>query len=1086
MSHLLCLCLRHDELKESGDQQENHLSPALQPVMARLRKLDDAGLARDRKQQVLTLTACLSTLSQPHVLFVHRVMANIPALIENSSGALERMWEKFAQTSFASSRILAWCLQLTANIQADVTPVEREALDHFQTAVMKLCLFPLQTNMLLPSFSSTGYEVTLSQPEARLVHSGVLDDLMTAGTDLLHILRFSRLQALTRLEKFQEAISLVVTQIVSPAFGYLAKQAASNVAALPKISPRIREDALKPDGTINLSTIPLRELLDLRYFVTALSRSSCASSMTPALQHELAGPSLLASHSVNDTATLSQYFSLLATSMSASASAGLPIVSFQGWYNVLNPYLSSLVSAFANDGATVTGIGFPQSARLDLAVLVNPLKSPSFTFVDSWWLSLCQQILLRTKSLQANAKLRLDRFLYELRHSVDVASVWLKKWNEDMSKLMDFREAGHRRRQEGFVSQLSTALGYWLGQKSESQMRYEADLQRATKSRNDFRTEYCTIEGKVLQAQRLLNESPQLRDSFDVKPITLLNRLSDVGNRVNRSSKSPFLPELTRLQAEPAFVVSFGKITIQLTAEAPDSTDGDADTTFAGVVAGAGAGVAGVLVSGVTAVVSTAKSYASVVAPTWVTQTLSTAVVAPVRKPGFFSSIKDSKRTGPDCDRLERTPEMNSVEVEYSTQHVRIVLGKQVKVRVDKRRTVCTIEFPVSLLLEVPAGERWNVQVVPNVACLGGRPILFELFIDPSHSSGTAKFVSISKACELSVNLRPSTLRLIPVGDALSTRSATPSSPAGSTKADKAHIEGLLRQCRVSIDNLETKAYSSSFQLPVNNFSATHPPPPDPTSVEPADIAARNIRRQDEVAAEKWGPHYFSLQVAAFINKLRCHEGVLGLASEPKTDTAESAMKVLASLARDAQVLCAPAYYETQVLTAPSFDSPTMLYGSRAVVDIPETFFNPYNIPHHRTHRMHHDIIMLMQSVSDALGEGRRPAELSVLNSASAADSGVATPLVQAVVQIGALRAELVTLQAIEGAMQECIDSDGTAESGAKALESLERISSKLRRWVESFAPDQLPLRQNRALFAKSEASLASVLAFLQVQHSSF
>jgi hypothetical protein len=90
---LRCYFLRLEELREGRVLADEKALGLALPAMKRLRTLDDAGLARDRRLWVATLHSCLATLQQPHVLQWYRVLANLPALVEDSASALDRyMW----------------------------------------------------------------------------------------------------------------------------------------------------------------------------------------------------------------------------------------------------------------------------------------------------------------------------------------------------------------------------------------------------------------------------------------------------------------------------------------------------------------------------------------------------------------------------------------------------------------------------------------------------------------------------------------------------------------------------------------------------------------------------------------------------------------------------------------------------------------------------------------------------------------------------------------------------------------------------------------------------------------------------------
>jgi hypothetical protein len=447
--------VRLEELKESGTPADDKAMGRSLPALLHLRTLDDAGLTRERRQWVATLHSCLATLQQPHVLQWHRVLANVPALVEDSAFALDSLWDRCASASVVVARLLEWCQHLEVCLGSARTEVETVALGRLQGAVLAmyhhLCplMSPVESNR-----GNGGCRGAAPEVELELVRSGAVDTAVAAAADVARVLRCSRPSAEGTLSQLDDAVRLAAAALIGPALLVCGTTLLRTVRALPRMDPDARMSLLSPKGTLALAELPAKEMMDLRYFLTALSHSPNAGNISAAMQHELVGPALLVTHAVNDAGSTAADILALQGSIAGSSLFALPLIPAKALCACLHKYTQGLADYLSGRSATVTSLGF--QASLALPDLLHPDGGAGGTrssavldtgFVDDWWQSVLHGFSDTLTAHRDAAKVGLLVACRHLGAAASAVEANCNRWQSSMLDLLAFREAEHRRNQ---------------------------------------------------------------------------------------------------------------------------------------------------------------------------------------------------------------------------------------------------------------------------------------------------------------------------------------------------------------------------------------------------------------------------------------------------------------------------------------------------------------------------------------------------------------------------------------------------------------------------------------------------------------
>jgi hypothetical protein len=158
------------------------------------------------------------------------------------------------------SRLQMWCRHLLALCGGSITDVEAVALAGLQASVLALC------RHLCPIGGADSDEPEPAV-ELALVHSGAVDAVVAACSDALRVLRCSRPGASSHLDRLDEAVRLAVAALVGPAFSACGDGLQRAIRALPRLEVAARAALLSPEGTLDFGRLPLREMMDFRYFM---------------------------------------------------------------------------------------------------------------------------------------------------------------------------------------------------------------------------------------------------------------------------------------------------------------------------------------------------------------------------------------------------------------------------------------------------------------------------------------------------------------------------------------------------------------------------------------------------------------------------------------------------------------------------------------------------------------------------------------------------------------------------------------------------------------------------------------------------
>jgi hypothetical protein len=82
--------------------------------------------------------------------------------------------------------------------------------------------------------------------------------------------------------------------------------------------------------------------------------------------------------------------------------------------------------------------------------------------VDHWWSMLCREAVEALSAHRAQALARLKTVCMLLASAMGDTEADCRKWQESMEVLLAFREDGHRRKQESFLSNLATMFWSWV------------------------------------------------------------------------------------------------------------------------------------------------------------------------------------------------------------------------------------------------------------------------------------------------------------------------------------------------------------------------------------------------------------------------------------------------------------------------------------------------------------------------------------------------------------------------------------------------------------------------------------------------
>jgi hypothetical protein len=459
--------VRLEELKESGTPADDKAMGRSLPALLHLRTLDDAGLTRERRQWVATLHSCLATLQQPHVLQWYRVLANVPVLVEDSAFALDSLWDRCASPSVVVARLLEWSLHLKDCLGSTRTEVETAALGRLQGAV--LAMHHHVCPLMSPVDPKRGSRGAAPEVEVELVRSGAVDATVAAAADVVRVLRCSRPSAEKVLSQLDDAVRLAAAALICPALLVCGTTLLRTVRELPRMDPDDRMLLLSPEGTLAFEKLPASEMMDLRYFLTALSRSTHAGNISAAMQHELVGPALLVTHAVNDAGSTAAEFSALQRSMTGSSVFTLPLMPADALCACLHEYTQGLADTLSSDTATVTSLGF--RASLALPNLLYPGGGTRGTeanavlntgFADDWWRSVLHGFSNTLTTRHSLAKRQLLASCQHLGAAASATEENCSRWQCSMRDLLALREDAHRRNQLTLFRKAKELLRSWM------------------------------------------------------------------------------------------------------------------------------------------------------------------------------------------------------------------------------------------------------------------------------------------------------------------------------------------------------------------------------------------------------------------------------------------------------------------------------------------------------------------------------------------------------------------------------------------------------------------------------------------------
>ncbi len=402
------------------------------------------------------------------------------------------------------SRLLAWCRHLLVVCGGTTTDVESVALARLQASVLALC----QHVCPIRDADTDGGCVPDLAVELVLARSGAVDVMITACSDALRVLRCSRPAATSHLDRLDEAVRLAVVALVGPAFIACGDGLQQAVRALPRRDVVARAALLSAEGTLEFDRLPLHEMMDLRDFMAVLEGAVClrlplvdayakracdslivfstappffgvfcslvllqqalsqSRSTSAGLQHELVGPALLTTHVVNDVNGLAHEFGLLLGAIASATAFALPLAPVRQWFMCLDSYTRTVAGAVAGD--TVATLGFqPTLALADLGGSGSGGRGSGRMaldtgFVDHWWSMLCREAVEALSVHRAQALARLKTVCMLLASAMGDVEVDCRMWQDSMEVLLAFREDGHRRKQESFLTNLTAMFWSWV------------------------------------------------------------------------------------------------------------------------------------------------------------------------------------------------------------------------------------------------------------------------------------------------------------------------------------------------------------------------------------------------------------------------------------------------------------------------------------------------------------------------------------------------------------------------------------------------------------------------------------------------